>query len=278
MLISEIINEDRQKVVNMYHGTSSVFLSSIRKFGLDPNPKPIRKPGDPHPLQIRKLGLGPTPTQKSWGNNDKTWASYDGGVYLSSERQIAEVAAIDAVGNYGGEPIVITVQYFLGSAGLDEDHANDILIKSFFNSKNVNEFIEIVTNEFNSEFKINYPKNNYKDLVDLYNLIELRYKEWVKDDPDPQGLFPRANSNYWTPSNLAYAMHTDADNADVIMAYQPYRSIVKKIIDKAKVFNVKGSKSDYFNLPKEINIRVTRPIKFKGKTRIIKIEKSRPNL
>ena len=142
MKIHEIITErsSQQKVVTMYHGTSSVFLPSIQKFGLDPNPKPIRKPGDPHPSQIRKLGLDPIPAQKSFGIEDgEEWASY-GGIYLTTAKNMAQAAARSAVRNHGGDPILITVQYVLGSGGLDEDQANDTILKSFFLSSNSVDF------------------------------------------------------------------------------------------------------------------------------------------
>ena len=278
MKIYEIITErsGQQKVVTMYHGTSSVFLPSIRKFGLDPNPKPIRKPGDPHPSQIRKLGLDPIPAQKSWYPDGKEALLSYGGVYITTSNDVATTAAQAAAKRHGGEPILITVQYVLGSGGLDEDQANDTILKSFFLSSNSVDFAKKLANELLSKYKIVYPIGSYQDFINLYKLMMKRYLMWIKADPDPNGIFKRTDSTFWTASELAYNMMSE--DLYVYLAHEPYRNLVKKIIEKTKVskpeltYSKPDSEGNIY-IDKFTNVRVTRPITFRGKTRIVDISK-----
>lgn len=255
MKIHEIITErsGQQKVVTMYHGTSSVFLPSIQKFGLNPNP-----------------------AQKSFGLEDgEAWASY-GGIYLTTAKNMAQAAARSAVRNHGGEPILITVQYVLGSGGLDEDQANDTIIKSFFLSSNSVDFAKKLANELLSKYKIVYPIGSYQDFINLYKLMKKRYLMWIKADPDPNGIFKRTNSTFWTASELAYNMMSE--DLYVYLAHEPYRNLVKKIIEKTKVskpeltYSKPDSEGNIY-IDKFTNVRVTRPITFRGKTRIVDISK-----
>lgn len=241
MKIHEILNEGRpgqQKVVKMYHGTSSVFLPSIQKFGLDPNP------------EHKSFGAGIGDEWESWG-----------GVYLTSTKVFAEEAAEYAVEIHGGEPIIITVQYVLGSGGLDEDHANKIIFDNFFKSSNANEFMSKIIDILKKQYKINYPKNNYNDFIDLYEIMKPRYAQWLNDSPW-YATWLKKNPNSKTPIVDPY------DHLDLFLGYQPYRYRVEKIINKSKVFPVIHDKPKHKD---SVNIRITRPIKFKGKTRIVNI-------
>ena len=242
MKIYEILNEGRpgqQKVVKMYHGTSSIFLPSIQKFGLDPNPK------------HKSFGAG--------GLGDE-WESW-GGVYLTSTKMFAEEAAEYAVDIHGGEPIIITVQYVLGSGGLDEDHTNKIIFDNFFNSSNADEFTLKITNILKNKFKINYPKNNYKDFIDLYPIMQSRYTHWL-DNSSWYVQWRKKNPNAKNPIVDPY------DHLDLFLGYEPYRHRVEKIVDKTKVFPVIHDKPKHKD---SVYVRITRPIKFKGKTRIVDI-------
>ena len=270
MKIHEIITErsSQQKVVTMYHGTSSVFLPSIQKFGLDPNPKPIRKPGDPHPSQIRKLGLDPIPAQKTWYPDGKEALLSYGGVYITTSNDVATTAAQAAAKRHGGEPILITVQYVLGSGGLDEDIVHPLIIKSFFYSLEVNEFVNDFTAWLQQLYNIKYPQGNRQDLINMYNFMYSKFKQWIKDDPNPQGPRPRIYpTTYQEIEDIAQYMLNKGAYA-LYLEDNTYRNQIKKIMEIIKV-----SKDNRKTSHDYINVRITRPITFRGKTRIVDISK-----
>lgn len=245
MKINEIITEraGQQRVVIMYHGTSSTFLPSIQKFGLDPNP-----------------------LKKSFYFSD-AWQSY-GGIYLTTSKQMAKAASDAAVGRHGGEPILITVQYVLGSGGLDEDNANQFILLSFIHASMAHEFTKYVVDAFLSVYGITYPKGSYQDFKNLFSLMSNRTINLLHDDPD---------FGDWTEHEFVNKMMIDSKYHHVFMGYPQYRDLVKKIIEKAKVTNTPHTDSldsnGELDATQFTNVRVTRPIKFRGKTRIIDISK-----
>lgn len=104
MLIIELIHESKFRPTTlMYHGTSSVFLRSILKHGMQPNPK-----------------------QRVWTPNDTasiatpTMASLSGS-YWTSDLSLAQSSSNTAVKRVGGEPILIMAQIQTQQAKADED-------------------------------------------------------------------------------------------------------------------------------------------------------------
>ena len=209
MKIIDILNEGRpgrQQVRIMYHGTSSVYLPSIKKFGLLPNT-----------------------SNKGFGNDDYAYETY-GGVYLTADRGTAVEAAHDVASLTRGEPVVITVQYVLGSGGLDEDEITIDIINMYDNSNNL--LYKFLHQIQASDIGQKLPQQDHKIFTYLYKVIR------------------------------ALKKHYGAKAEEDILANRQFRQLIKKIIEKTKKYHV-GSYG---------NVRVTRPIGFKGKTRIIGIE------
>ena len=226
MLVSELLFERRlQRTRIMYHGTSSSLLPSIMKFGLLPN----------------------APVKSSY--LDQPHLRSFGGVYLTSDLDIAKDGANQAIKSHGGNPILITVQYVQGSGGLDEDLVFkkfiDIGIK-YINIKSkitpLQTFLANVIPEASTVFS-KYAfrrystntliRNFFKELYDyLINIIQFNIK------------------NKQFPLNF---------NTDEIMENEILRQIINNIIESSKEF------------PTTDLVRITRPVKFRGKTRISQI-------
>lgn len=216
MRIDEIFIEGRpgrQQVTRLYHGTTSKYLASIKKQGLQPDQPAV--------------GFGfSEPGSESLG-----------GVYLTANRQTAEEAATEVANRHGGAPIVVTVQYVLGSGGADEDSVRFILLGAVDNANNAKDYARIATKAINAEEQMQVPQG------DLWYLE--RYYE-------------RA---------LEIMSNADADEVwqvdELIFEDPEIRKILANIIQKIRM-----GKS---NLGIFSNIRVTRPITFRGKTKIIDI-------
>ena len=200
----------RQKTVELYHGTTSKFLPSIKKHGLLPNTG-----------------------QQSFGFGDiegrDAYASY-GGVYLTKYIDTAEDAAREASSVHGGEPIVITVQYVLGSGGLDEDYVFDA-------------WFDIVDNVDNPAAA------SAEALERLAEFTKVRENtaRLVREFFDMIGRIKSEKDEY--------------DYDDDIRADPRIRKITKELIQSVKNRDLDNTD----------NVRVTRPIKFRGKTRITDI-------
>lgn len=208
MKINEILLEGRpgrQNVKTMYHGTSSVYLPSIKKFGLLPN----------------------TPN-KGFGDVNYGYETY-GGVYLTADRGTAEEAAEEVSKMTDGDPIIITVQYVLGSGGSDEDQVTMDIINAYEENKKLEKFFQTMKL---SDVGKNLPHQDHKIFYDLHTVIRKLKRKY------------------------------GADAQEDILADPAFRQLVKKIIEKTKIYNI-----DQYT-----NVRVTRPIGFRGKTRITKIE------
>lgn len=100
MKIRDIVTERRQQRTEiMYHGTSSKLVPSILKNGL--LARPPKKTYD----------------VDTYGASTATM----GGVYVADDPDFAKLIADEAVGTHGGEPALVTIQYVKGSGDLDED-------------------------------------------------------------------------------------------------------------------------------------------------------------
>ena len=207
MKIHEILSEGRpgrKNVINLFHGTSSKYLKSIKKHGLMPDTG-----------------------QKGYGSDVPGYESY-GGIYLSSSKRVAVGAAEETAEFNGGEPIIITVQYVLGSGGADEDELITLFLNSFSNFSNdaykfVNRCIDRLPQ---------LPKQNHREIKQIFATLTRLKKN---------------GDQYWEEDSLLD---------------KKFRSQIKHIIEKIKITNLDNFK----------NVRITRPIKFKGKTRIIDIQ------
>ena len=203
MKLLDIFRESRpgrKRTTLLYHGTSSKYLDSIKKHGLLPN----------------------TDNQGYGNEMGQGYESY-GGVYLTSNYHVARQAASDTSDFVGGVPIIIRVQYVLGSGGADEDYITHTLIHVYKNSDEIRDFMDFV-------------KNSY-----IFNAVPLRDIKLFYD--------------------LYQAMNDVKD--EKFLSNPEFRRIIKKIIEKIKIYKLSSWE----------NVRINRPIGFKGKTRILSIQK-----
>ena len=182
-----------------------------------------------------KHGLIPNAPHKSFGTN--AWASY-GGVYLTSKPAYARKATKFTVEAHGGDPILITVQLVVGSGGLDED----LVTKRFA--------------QIGFEFLFTDYRNNIKE--DLPIFLKKTVPKAI------QSFTRRVKPTEYTKQyiqeyfELFYSYVTEL-SYPIIISIPELRNQVAKIIESVK---------DQSTTPE---VRVLRPIKFKGKTRIVQI-------
>lgn len=99
MRYNEIVERRQQRTEIMYHGTSSNLVRSILKNGLLANPP--KKTYDVDTFGASTASMG--------------------GVYVTPDRSYAERISAEAVETHGGKPAMVTIQYVRGSADVDED-------------------------------------------------------------------------------------------------------------------------------------------------------------
>lgn len=183
---------------------------------------------------ILKYGLLPNIQDKS------SWPPSYGGAYLTSSKNYAERSAGVAVNRKGGEPILVTAQYVMTSGGIDED----ILFEHFEIDRVVRNFIRLNREDFYDRMTtILY--NNLKRVATItaktIELIEL----WVTTVYDHV---------YSSGKQDLEAVASTFLNSDEM------RDLTTQLIDSAKARHVAGL------------VRLDRPVGFRGKTRILKIE------
>lgn len=207
----------RKKVTDLYHGTSTAFFDSILKHGLLPEVE-----------------------HSSYGSigDDPAFESY-GGVYLTKSIGTAAGAALDASKKHGGKPMIVTVQYVVGSGGVDEDYLFMSWAGLIYDSKTVSpELIQTALDFF--PFKVG---NDTRTYTKLFFKLAIA----IRDSMD-KGKF---------------------DMYEHVLPDPQIRFVVKKIIEsiKSRPHDIDGNIN---------NVRVTRPIKFKGKTKIISMQVIEP--
>ena len=188
---------------------------------------------------IMKHGLLPEVGHSSYGsvNDDPAFVSY-GGVYLTKNLGTAAGAALDAAQKHGGKPMIVTVQYVAGSSGIDEDFI-------FMSWSNLVYLANRVSSNLIDEALGMFPHKVGKE-TRKYTEMFFRLAIAIKDN-----------------------VGKDFDMYDHVLPDSQIRFVVKKIIE-----SIKNRPSDMDG--NIINARITRPIGFRGKTRIINIQEIVP--
>lgn len=216
MLLNDLIRESRpgRKLIDYYlHGTSDLYLPSIKR-----------------------QGLQPWTGNKGFGSESPAWESY-GGIYLTKSKTVAKHAALDTCERVGGNPIIFSVQVVLGSGGYDEDHVNAIIAKVYnLHNRSIVDFVDAITDSWLGS---SLPVQNHNIFHELYKF-----------------LYPIAGNNF-------------KKTEMTILSDPNYRKIINTIISKMKQY---GQKDQYNPDHRDQSIRITRPIGFRGKTRILNYE------
>jgi hypothetical protein len=214
---SKILFEKKfQTTTLMYHGTSSTFLRSILKNGLDPNPK-----------------------QKSWDLGGSM--SSLGGVYMAPvNARATRHAAKEAVNKYGGSPMLITIQVVTASGTPDEDNIFGALAQYAY------EMYRNPTSPYNK---------------DILNILKIKSNQQT---PIKIEQFANAAKSIFEQEN--YPKNKGTYEAEGWLLDQPeIKKLMPSILNTMKPAMSEDSPTH------SPNVRITRPIGFSGKTRIVKI-------
>lgn len=140
----------RKEKVQMLHGTSSKFISSIKKFGLQQPSKGT-------------VGYG--------SSKNEAYRSY-GGVYLTPELDQALSAAYDVTEQTNEQdntnqyvPVIVIVQMVVGSAGLDEDEVIPDMMEVYNMATDEVDFVAGMIKILRPHI---LPRGNVKILYDLF--------------------------------------------------------------------------------------------------------------
>lgn len=219
--VETLLERRFQPTTLMYHGTSSVFLRSILKNGLDPNPK-----------------------QKSWDVGGAMPSL--GGVYMApNNARSTRNAAKEAVDKYGGKPIVVTIQVVTSSGTPDEDNIFDTVATTAYqaykepNSPYTKDYVSNIINELQRKIKINQQTaTKIKQFADT-----------------AISILKREN----------FSTNTGSYQAQMWLLEQPeLKELMVGVLNTMKPKMAENSSDSP-------NVRITRVIGFKGKTRIVKI-------
>lgn len=250
----ELIERRQQRTQVMYHGTSSKLVPSILKHGL--------------------LARSPRKTYDVDTYGAATASM--GGVYITTDRGFAETIAEEAVGAHGGEPALVTLQYVLGSGDTDEDE--------------LTQAISDAVNSVMASLKSRAPEQD----LESYSALSYPQEGWAVDYMIKNK--PAVSS--------AIAKRTVQELGNLYKVRQTVGQIVQKIV--TQLLSLAGAVTDarerwdmirfrvqeairenmeplLNNLMKQVSVdgaaghdegarRIDRDIKFKGKTRILKIE------
>ena len=245
MQIKELITERRQQqTLIVYHGTSSHFKRTILKQGLLANP-----PKRTYDVSNPDADVGA----------DSEWevATY-GGIYVTTDPAYAKGAAHvtvdklrETVPASDNQIMMLTIQYVLGSAGIDEDFVLETLENSVIAFQQqlltATQPTNQLVNAMSSQFMKLFQKENFGTMAQY---------------------MPQILAQYFTSLIQVLAtMQADqrAEFLDEFMANNNRNANLKaatiKIMD-----NISGN---YKDMP--TNFRIDRNVGFKGKTRILQM-------
>jgi hypothetical protein len=245
MKIFDLLMERRSDRI-VYHGTSSVFLRSILKHGLQANPP-----------------------NRSFGNKEWHRESFPG-VYLSASSYIARWAADAAADIHGGHPMMLRIIYRQGSGKVDEDSITDFLKSrvSFDLRKYVKDTEKTIDNvvKDTENLALRGVAFTNRSRALLRNLIRHTF-EYAKQNPLE---FFTGRGEYIDSPEYRQDLQKFIDSTKVFTPNDPNwdpenQSFKRDDLDKIW---------DHYN---DMTLRITKDIGFKGHTRIISIYNPRTN-
>lgn len=294
MKIIDLIESRNKTFTLMYHGTSDKFLKSILTYGLLPigstsGFKYIKKPKSDQDqdqdqetevnsnidLKRKKVPQAekvPQELKRTYGSDNEEYLSFEGAVYITTDIDMAKMAALSASRIHGGEPILIEIIHLSTSGVLDEDHVFRKFLRKIleqyishakYSEYYSDERVAEINKAFISDYKIiqdflNFVKESIKWGSRMTRKSDLIIKEFfIKAANIFINLFNEVKDGY-TPSTCTFACK-DNFVEKIAMRDNTLRTLMREFIDTLKVFNPEGP------------IRITRPITFKGNTRIIRI-------
>ena len=263
MRLFDLLERNQQITELAYHGTSSVFLDSILKHGLDPYP------------EQRVYDV-----EDEYSDPDASIATI-GGVYLTKQKLAARDNAKTTTYKFGGEPIIVTVQYSVNSELADEDDIYSFVTYMVARKHDAKNFRDshydddqIVENihklAIGDSTARAYAEQMYRkifrvsdnfDFEPLWDIYEILDDAIDIGDIDMNMQYPNGNVMWWI-----YALY-EAEHE----LWNRARSDVDLLISKTGKPKKNDDKAPASFTPNN-TFRFDRKIGYKGKTRIIKIE------
>lgn len=265
MRYKEIVERRQQRTEIMYHGTSSNLVRSILKNGLLANPP--KKTYDVDTFGASTASMG--------------------GVYVTPDRSYAEQIASEAVETHGGKPAMVTIQYVRGSADVDEDNVVAAL------SQAASTVMRRLSNKApgfsaQNDFDVN------EDAMARYQDLSYPQEGWATDEmirnkkTYAQEIAKEAVnelSKITKPRRAAYdilvemafsLLRETAQEQDVrdrwnTLRYGAYE-IVRQTMEEPLGRLMRQVSPDLVGDNGSTPRRITRDVKFSGKTKIVKIE------
>lgn len=251
MRFHEIVAEKKkQRVVTVYHGTSSKNVKNILKLGLVANPK-----------------------NKTYDGGLESM----GGVYSTASKTYAlDMGAVASEKNDSEHIALVTMQFVTGSAGIDEDMVGEIL-KSTLYSDEVEEVLDYYLRQ-----------SSWDTTAGAERRVKIKASGFAQDaihkfTDNNLGQVNKMTEEYL--KKYIFAVLTDgakiykSDPTKAIELFSPFtvskfghRDLLLKALDSMKA-NADNSSDDFFMGDEgPANFRITRDVKFKGKTRITSID------
>lgn len=270
MKIIDLLESRPNKFVLMYHGTSNKFLKSILKNGLLPvganlgykNVKDPEPDKDSNSFDVLKT------VKRTYGSEIPAYLSFQGGVYITPDYDIAEDAANSASTIHGGNPMVIEIIHLSTGGVIDEDNVFHSYIRNIISMyvKYYKEHKNISDDQLNKQVLadpafittfVDFAKNKIKNYSRFTRKSELIIKEFLIEVlKELMRIFQNPLHGY-TPDVCEFECKEMFTLK--IMEVPTVRELMNNFVDTLKNFMPDGP------------VRVTKPITFKGKTRIIRI-------
>lgn len=269
MRYNEIVTErNQQRTEIMYHGTSTSLVPSILKHGLLARPPKKTYDVDTYGASTASMG----------------------GVYVADNPEFAKLIADEAIGTHGGEPALVTLQYVKGSADIDEDDL--VAAISDAAKKVMKEIAQKAPNKSNDLIPRDFERKMSKEKT-KYDSMSYPHEGWATDEmianPEPASERIAAEtvkvlSRISKPSQAAAAIIKQMALLLLKHASQYNEPRERWNAIGFEAFDIVREQMEQLlaKLMRQVNPdtrgksagarRIDRDVKFKGKTRILKIE------
>ena len=275
MRFLEIVNErQQQRTEIMYHGTSTNLVRSILKNGLLATPPKKTYDVDTYGASTASMG----------------------GVYVAHNKEFASSIADEAVGSHGGEKALVTLQYAKGSSDLDEDEivssisdaAQQVMSKISLKApaRPQDPPISWATDdplepeEKDQYSDLSYPNQGWatdwmiKNADKSADMIMNQTIKILRNNAQPRkaaGPLIKQMALKLLQNASTYKDARDRWNAVSFDAYHTFRETMEDLLAKLMP-QVSPDTADSRKESGSAARRINRDVKFKGKTRITKIE------
>lgn len=226
---------------------------------------------DKHLRSILKQGLLANPPKRTWSGEDDMETGYEtfGGVYLANTRRKALAAAMDAVSKFGGNAILVIVQYVQGSGNMDEDMFTNVISQDVYNAMIAYEE-QVEDNPESSKWDTYHEYAYYNRDQAVNDLVASATEHFERYGRFGEAFLPNLRAAF---EYVLY--HVDDDmitgsSKSLMTSLRDHPEFIKIIENLMRnLFPTKSREAQ------DLAVQITRNIGFRGKTKIIRIETTR---